>query len=158
MRKTSRNITNVDSGFAYALIDSDDKFHSKAWSILRQKQWDFRVPAEIFVEVSHRRIGLAFHHIRKDDRKYRIDTFAENLTLLIERTPFQIEQTSLADYRHVTQLLHQYADAGIDFVDAVVVALAERFATPYIMTIDERDFRRYIPSFTSHFILPIFDQ
>jgi hypothetical protein len=38
-----------------------------------------------------------------------------------------------------------------------VIATAERFGTPYVMTVDEKDFRRYVPNFTPHFILPVFD-
>lgn len=75
----------------------------------------------------------------------------------MEETPFRFEQTTPGDYKRIAQLLEHYADANIDCVDAVIVAMAERFGTLYIMTVDERDFRRYKPAFADHFVLPVFD-
>ena len=145
-------IAIVDSGFAYALIDTYDKYHEKAWELLKQPWWDFRVPAEVLVEVFHTKIQRYMQ-----SRSYATETFAENLLLLIEKTPFQFEPLTPSDYHLISRLLHQYADSGIDYVDAVVVALAERFGTRHIMTVDERDFRTYVPSFAPHFVLPLFD-
>jgi predicted nucleic acid-binding protein len=79
------------------------------------------------------------------------------LIVITERLGFRLEDLTLSDYRRISELLEEYADSGIDYVDAAVVALAERYHIQNIMTLDQRDFRRYRPNFADHFILPIFD-
>ena len=149
------DVAIVDSGFVHALIDSDDEHHAKAWELLNQPRWRFRVPPVIFVEVLHVRIRDA---VSKERRAHVTREFADTLRWLVgDEVPFQLEEMVLSDYRRVADLLVQYADSEIDYVDAVVIATAERLGTPYVMTTDEKDFRRYVPKFASHFILPIFD-
>jgi predicted nucleic acid-binding protein len=44
------------------------------------------------------------------------------------------------DYARVRQLVAQYADLGLSFVDASVVAVAERLRETTIATLDHRHF------------------
>ena len=149
------DVAIVDSGYVHALIDSDDRHHAKAWTLLKQSRWNFRVPPVIFVEVFHTRMRDA---IAKDRQVYITQQFAKALRWLVgDEVPFQLEDMALSDYRRVAELLDQYADSRIEYVDAVVIATAERFGTQYVMTTDKEDFRRYVPNFAPHFILPIFD-
>lgn len=145
----------VDSGFVLALLAEDDQHHARAWELLQDSQWDFRLPPEVFVEVFHTRIRRAVSAYQS--RAYITQAFADVLPWLIEESPLMLEEMTTDDYQRVAQLLSQYADSGIDYVDAVIVAMAERLRTRYIMTTDERDFRRYVPNFASYFILPVFD-
>lgn len=147
------DVTIVDSGFVYALLDSDDRYHSKALSLITEPRWDFRVPTVIFVEVFHNRIRDAI----AKDRKFVTEAFAKALPRLLNEYPFRLEEITPSDLRRTAELLYKYADSGIDYVDAVVIALAERFGTVFIMTTDQADFRRYVPSFADSFFLPIFD-
>lgn len=145
----------VDSGFIYALIDSDDHFHRKAWALLKQRRWDLRLPPETFTEVFHIRVQRA---AGVSGRASVTHAFAEALRWLTGgESPFVLEEMVFEDYACVARLLDQYADANIDYVDAMVLATAERLNTRVVMTTDERDFRRYVPRIGSHFELPIFD-
>lgn len=59
------------------------------------------------------------------------------------------------DLARATDIMEQYADSKIDFVDCAIVALAERLNISRILTIDQRDFRMIQPSHIPAFkILP----
>lgn len=153
-------IAIVDTGFAYALLDADDKHHVKSWQLLRDPTWKFRVPTEILVEVFHNRVGDAIsgEGVTKDHRRFVIQTFAKDLRWLTGKSVlFELEEMAPSGYTRIAELLDLYAEIGIDYVDAVVIVTAERLQTKYIMTTDQRDFRQYRPRFAEHFILPIFD-
>ena len=145
----------VDSGFLYAVLDIDDRYHDAALSILNDNRWQFYVPHVILVEVFHD--SLARQRSPHRSRQLIVHHFAQGLTIVTEELGLHFEEITPTDYRLIAQLLRKYADAGIDYVNAVVVALAERFGTRYIMTVDARDFRTYVPSFAPHFVLPLFD-
>lgn len=51
-----------------------------------------------------------------------------------------MEQLISADLRRTLELLRQYEKARIGFVDATVIAVAERLKIPRILTTDRRDF------------------
>lgn len=56
-----------------------------------------------------------------------------------------IESLSKLDLARTSAILEQYADAHIDFVDATIMALAERLNVVRILTVDERHFRLFRP-------------
>ena len=49
------------------------------------------------------------------------------------------------DILRTAQILEQYFDSGIDFVDASIMAFAERIKTNIILTMDLRDFYIFSP-------------
>jgi uncharacterized protein len=49
--------------------------------------------------------------------------------------------------------LTKYADSRIDFVDASVMAVAERLSITTILTLDQRDFRLFRPPHCQSFEL-----
>jgi hypothetical protein len=50
-----------------------------------------------------------------------------------------------ADVERAADILEQYADAHVDFVDCAIVALAERLNITRILTIDRRHFSLFRP-------------
>ncbi|MBN2305844.1 MAG: PIN domain-containing protein [Anaerolineae bacterium] len=137
-----------------ALINDSDNYHQKAWELLADPRWDFRFPPVVFVEVFHIRIRNA---VSQAGRIASTRAFASVLTWLVgDEVPFQQEEITPADYQRVGELLTQYAPMGIDYVDTVVVATAERLGTPYVMTVDQRHFRQIRPRRFEYFILPMF--
>ena len=59
------------------------------------------------------------------------------------------------DLERVNQILEQCADSQLDFVDAVIVAIAERLRITRILTLDRRDFSIMRPRHCDYFeILP----
>jgi predicted nucleic acid-binding protein len=63
----------------------------------------------------------------------------------------QLEQLTLPDLQRSIELLRQYADSNIGFVDASIVAIAERLKITRVLTLDHRRFRmirpKHCPSF-----------
>ncbi len=67
----------------------------------------------------------------------------------------QIESIKAIDLERVNQILKLYADSQLDFVDAVIVAIAERLRITRVLTLDRRDFSIMRPRHCDYFeILP----
>lgn len=66
---------------------------------------------------------------------------------------FQVIAATDQDLSRIAQLLDIYADSKLDFVDASIVAIAERLGIQTILTIDQRDFRMVRPKHCNNFIL-----
>ena len=59
------------------------------------------------------------------------------------------------DLERVNQILEQYADSQLDFVDAVIVSIAERLRITCVLTLDHRHFSIMRPRHCDYFeILP----
>ena len=59
------------------------------------------------------------------------------------------------DYLRSGEILRKYNDANIDFVDACIVAMAERLNIAKILTVDRRHFQMFRPAHCKAFeILP----
>lgn len=70
-------------------------------------------------------------------------------------TTLQLENPIAEDYDRAAALMRQYADAKLDFVDAIIAAIAERLNITRILTLDQRDFRLIRPRHCEAFeILP----
>jgi len=58
----------------------------------------------------------------------------------LARTKYRLIPIEPVDVNRSAELLQQYADARIDFVDTTVIAVAERLGAGTILTTDRRDF------------------
>jgi predicted nucleic acid-binding protein len=68
---------------------------------------------------------------------------------------FQLIELTDRDLLQVAEILEQYQDSRIDFVDATVMAVAERYKITTVLTLDQRDFRLFRPKHCLSFeILP----
>ena len=73
----------------------------------------------------------------------------------IAASRFNLIALTDADLERVAEILEKYADSRIDFVDASVMAVAERYGSKTILTLDQRDFRLFQPKHCQRFeILP----
>ena len=71
------------------------------------------------------------------------------------RPSFVLVEPTIADFQRAAAVVRQYRDSQIDFVDAVLVAIAERLNIVRILTIDARHFRMFRPKHCPGFdILP----
>jgi predicted nucleic acid-binding protein len=52
----------------------------------------------------------------------------------------RVEDLTRDDYARVGELCERYADAGVGFVDAAVLTIAERLGEPKLATLDHRHF------------------
>jgi predicted nucleic acid-binding protein len=132
----------LDSGFLYALIDEKDS-HFKAVSDVRNHiKGQILFPAPAVTEVCYfvkRNLGL--------------DTLVEFLGDLSGTKDFIIESPTTEDYLRSSEILRKYNDSNIDFVDACIVAIAERLNITKILTVDHRHFRMFKPTHCKSFEL-----
>jgi predicted nucleic acid-binding protein len=68
---------------------------------------------------------------------------------------FSIIALTEEDLDRTAQILDDYSDSNLDFVDATVMAIAERYKIAQVLTLDQRDFRLFRPRHCESFeILP----
>ena len=72
----------------------------------------------------------------------------------IAASRFNLVALTDADLKRVAEILEKYADSRIDFVDASVMAVVERYASKTILTLDQRDFRLFQPKHCKRFEMP----
>lgn len=60
--------------------------------------------------------------------------------------PRPLEPLAQEDVRRVRDIMRQYADASLDFVDCCIMALCERLNVTRVLTFDRRDFSIFRPT------------
>ncbi len=134
----------IDSGFLYATLDKDDINHKRvidAFSKISNEM--ILLPTIVIVEVAYLLQGKLGH---REMRQF-IST--------LDKSPLQFVSITQTDINRVYELLAQYSDAKLDFVDASITALAERLKIHRILTVDQRDFRMIRPQHCDFFeIIP----
>ena len=63
----------------------------------------------------------------------------------LPKSRFRLVALTDPDLKRVAEILAQYADSRIDFVNASVMAVAERHRITQVLTLDQRDFRLFRP-------------
>lgn len=129
----------VDSGVLYALFDTRDAWHSRSTAFFKADAQDAVVPLTILGEVGYMveaRLGPGA---------------ATSLADWLSRGLVQLEGLLPQDLRRMTLLMSKYPELG--FVDASVVAVAERLSIHTIATSDRRHFSGVRPSHTERFTL-----
>ncbi|MEA5580162.1 PIN domain-containing protein [Nodularia harveyana UHCC-0300] len=132
----------ADTGFVVALLNRLDTMHNSVAPVyVQQKQ--ILLPQTVLAEVA-----------------YLVGRNAGSATLVaflkgISASRFILVALTDQDLVRVAEILDEYADSRIDFVDASVMAIAERFNIKRILTLDQRDFRLFRPQHSDCFeILP----
>lgn len=118
------------------LLDADHALHHAARSLLEREV--LIVPSSILGEVDYlanARLGA------QTARAFLEDTVTG---------AYDFVQVELEDMRRALALMQQYRDAHIGFVDASIVALAERYRLRRILTLDSRHFSLFRPAGLGH--------
>ncbi|MBI1760665.1 MAG: PIN domain-containing protein [Acidobacteria bacterium] len=131
----------LDTGFAVALFHEDDQRHADVLGVVQQirDQIIFPIPA----------ITETVYLLRRDAGNEVATHFIASLAT----TALRLENPLPPDYQRAAALMRQYADAKLDFVDALIVALAERLNITRLLTLDQRDFRLVRPRHCAAFEL-----
>lgn len=127
-----RKITISDTGFVVALLNQSDIKHSDVVAIYQNYQ-QILLPQTVLAEVAYL-VG----------RSAGVRTVAAFLKGL-SASRFHLIPLSETDVIRVSEILEEYKDSRIDFVDATVMAIAERLKITLILTLDQRDFRLFRP-------------
>ena len=130
----------ADSGFIVALANRSDKRHSDVQPIYLQYS-KILLPQLVLVEVAYligRDVGIP-----------TVVRFLKGIPV----SRFELIEATAQDIERTAQILEQYADSKVDFVDASVMAIAERLNITTVLTIDRRDFGLFRPLHCSNFVL-----
>ncbi len=124
----------LDTGFFYALLNQTENLHERVATASQTLNGTVYLPTPVTTEVAY----LLLRDLGSDAVADFADSLADSNIVLLE--------PKSEDYRRAASVIRQYRDARIDFVDAVIVALAERLNITRILTIDQRDFRLFRPT------------
>ena len=116
----------LDTGILYALADRDDRWHPRCRNWLRENREPLVVPVSVLPEAAYlirARLGL------NAEMK-----FARSLA----GGELQLEQLTRPDLEMSVSIMEEHPEIG--WVDATVVAVAERLKVPAIATTDRRHF------------------
>lgn len=129
----------VDTGPLYAAADRDDADHARSLTALERGDLNLVVPAMVVAETSY----LAGERLGAD----------AEAALLQGMGDLDVQLPTVDDWSRIGQLVLQYRDFPLGGVDASVVALAERFETPLVITLDRRHFGAIRPQHCDAFEL-----
>lgn len=130
-----------DTGPLYAAIDRKDNAHRSCAALLEEHEEALIVPAPVVVELEWLVAS------RLGDEVF--DSFLES----IEDGAIEIEALVEVDYARIRELTRRYADLHLGFVDAAVIAVAERLGEPKVATLDRKHFSVVKPRHVKFFRL-----
>ncbi len=129
----------VDTGPLYAMVDRDDSWHERIVAFLTALPRRLIVPITVLPEACYLIDAHLGAHVEIE--------FARSL----HRKDVKVEFLSIHDLTRTVEVMAKYSDAALGFVDASVVAVAERLKINELLTTDRRHFSlvrpRHCPSF-----------
>ena len=133
----------LDTSFLFALADQSDRNHDSVLAVAQTIGEPLLLPSVVLPEICYLISSRLGHQAMRQ--------FLNNLAV----SGTQLEPITTLDLERVNQILEQYADSQLDFVDAVVVTIAERVGITRVLTLDRRDFSLVRPKHCAYFeILP----
>jgi predicted nucleic acid-binding protein len=133
----------LDTSFLFALTDQSDRNHNRVLAVVQTINEPLLLPSVVLPEVCYLIASRLGHQAMR--------RFLANLAI----SDTQLEAMTTTDLERVNQILEQYADSQLDFVDAVIVTIAERLSINCVLTLDRRDFSLIRPRHCDYFeILP----
>lgn len=130
----------ADTGFVVALVNRFDQQHTKVRRVYAQYP-KILLPRLALVEIAYligRDVGVPL-----------VISFLKGLPA----SRFELIDAIDIDIERAADIMNQYADSKVDFVDSSVMAIAERLNITTVLTVDQRDFRLFRPSHCVSFTL-----
>ncbi len=124
----------LDSGFLFASLNSSEPEHVAVIGALSTIREEIVLPVPAITEVAYL--------LARDIGSEAAADFIESLAT----TDLTLESPQATDYVRSAELLKQYADSRVDFVDALITAMAERLKITRLLTLDRRDFQLIRPN------------
>ncbi len=129
----------LDTGFLYALLNRQESRHQDVLDASAKVQGAIYLPTVVTTEVAYL--------IQRD---LGVESLADFIELLATESFVLVEPVAV-DYQREAEVVRQYTDSNIDFVDAVLVAIAERLNITRVLTVDARRFRLFRPKHCAAF-------
>ena len=131
----------LDTSFLLAVTNAKDRNHARVLNIARTINEPLILPVSVLPEICY----LVASRLGHGAMRLFLKRFIASDTILETIIP--------TDLRRAAEILDQYADSQLDFVDATIIAIAERRNITRILTLDRRDFSIIRPQHCPHFEL-----
>jgi len=118
----------VDTGALYALVDKSDKWHIKVKDFIEKHDPTLIIPCSILPEVCYL------------INKYLGQEAEINFLRALLESDVIFEELTVQDIKNAIKYMEKYKIRNLGFVDATVLAIAERLKVYEILTVDRRDF------------------
>ena len=123
-----RELVVVDTGPLFALINKSDAWHERVFRWWEQGEADVVVAGPVLPEVCYL-------------LSTRISSLAEiDFLQVVRRGDFEVEYAQALDLERAVELMKKNVNFPLGYVDASVVAIAERLGARTICTTDRRHF------------------
>ncbi len=126
-----KNSIIADTGFWYALINTDDQFHQQASQVLANLEHDLLSTWPVMTETCY----LIQSRIGQQATHEFLESYQDGLFEIYDIKPQQIQR--------MVALMQKYANLPMDLADASLVILAEELGHGRILSTDQRDFNSY---------------
>jgi hypothetical protein len=119
----------LDTGFIVALVNADDPDHERCVAVWRDLRAQLFSVDGVLVECAH--------------LLRRTRGGPQAAMCLIEEAGVELVSIGEIGHKRPLVLMSKYADVPMDFVDALLVAMAEKHAIREALTLDRRGFNAY---------------
>ena len=131
----------VDTSALVALLRASEPQHAAVAAAIAAERGSLVVPLTVVVEAAQM-VGS------------RLGPAAESAWLRgLAAGPWAIEPSAVPDLERAAELIDRHREADIGFVDATIVAMAERLGSTRLYTLDRRDFSLIRPRHVAAFEL-----
>jgi predicted nucleic acid-binding protein len=130
----------VDTSFVVAVTITTDEEHQACLNLLRQHKMLY-LPQSTLAE--------SLYLITKAGG----NTIAARFLRSLPSSRYIVVALQDSDFLRTAQILETYADTRVDFVDASIMAVAERLNIGRVLTLDRRDFQIMRPRHRDFFEL-----
>jgi len=137
----ARSVVLVDTGPLVALFDPSDRSHAACEAELGR--------------LGRCRLVTSLSVLTEATFLLDFSTQAQRAVMeFLAAGAVELAEFAPADVARAAALMGKYRDLPMDFADATLVVLAERFDTPWVFTLDRRDFTTYRAGRKSFRLLP----
>lgn len=130
----------ADTSFVVAILNPID-IHHAACRVVYRRESRIYLPQSALAEVAYM--------LRREAGAAQVIGFLAKLP----SSKYEVMALTPEDIQRTAEILQNYADTRIDFVDASIAAAAERMSVTRILTLDRRDFSLMRPDHVPHFEL-----
>ena len=131
----------LDTSFLFALTDNSDRNHERVLNVIKTIEEPLILATVVWPEISYLIASRLGHRVMR--------TFLTGLL----NSNIKLEPISLKDLTRINEILTAYEESRLDFVDAAIVAIAERENISRILTLAPRDFTIIRPRHCPYFEL-----
>ncbi len=131
----------LDTSFLYAFLNRKEQNHERVLAIAQTIHEPVILPVPAITEVAY----LLLRDVNSDA--------VANFIASLATTDFVLESPQTEDYTRASEVIRRYRDGHVDFVDAIIVAMAERLSITRILILDVRHFAVFRPSHCEAFEL-----